>query len=166
MTPGVAYVVVLLGLAGVPGPHRREVARAVVEARRAAAREFGSRHVPAPELVAAIIRHESAGRVRACHEDVDGGSSRGLMQLERPASRCTAEDDARFARDYDPAGNVRAGVRLLALQSRWHARHHHRDHDPLVHYAGRGPAARRAAREFRRIARELAALARRWKPAS
>jgi soluble lytic murein transglycosylase-like protein len=129
------------------------IAELILSAQLAAARTFEARDIPSRAVVEAIIEHESQGRARLCKDEANGSSSRGLMQINRPNSRCTAEDNARFAADFDPARNVRHGVWLLAFQSRWHREHDHNTHDVLVHYCGRGKRAHRFAEEIRAMVR-------------
>lgn len=112
------------------------------------------RDVPAPALVLAVIEHESRGLAHVCAEH-GGGSSRGPMQIWRAESRCTPEDDLRFRADYEPATNIREGVGILIADARYERRHCRGAHDLLVHYAGKGPAARRAAREIRVLERKI-----------
>jgi hypothetical protein len=114
--------------------------------------------VEAPSVVRilAIIRHESGGNERACADEPDGSSSRGFMMIRRPHSRCAPEDDARFAADYDPAANIREGIARLVAARRYERRHRcHRRVGYLVHYAGAGPAAERAAREIQALERRI-----------
>lgn len=112
----------------------------ILAAQLNAARHFEQRDVPSRARVAAIIEHESRGRVRTCKDEADGSSSRGLMAINRKHSRCGI-DDARFEADYDPQRNIRIGVYLLALQSEWCRKHKHTGHDSLMHYAGKGKLA-------------------------
>ena len=139
----------LLALLLLVGVHRADL-DAVAGAIR------GGPHPVTREVVAAIIEHESRGNPHACRED-RGGSSRGLMQIWHPRSRCTAADDARFDAEYSAGQNVGIALRLLAAQRAWHVQHCRHPHDPLEHYAGRGPDARRFARDIRRRARQLRA---------
>jgi hypothetical protein len=137
----------LLALLALVGVHHADIAPV------AHAIQHGPRVVD-QATIAAIIEHESHGDTRACRED-DGGSSRGLMQLWRPNSKCSPEDDARFAADYEAGSNVRAALRLLVKQRDWHRKHCRHPHDVLEHYAGKGPSAKQFARDIRRRAREL-----------
>lgn len=129
----------------------------IFSARLHAAEQFEQRDVPSAAIVAAVISHESRGQAHKCLDEKDGSSSRGLMMVNRKHSRCCAEDDARFAADYDPRRNVRYGVWLLAFQSRWHREKGHTGHPSLVHYAGRGPAAERFAKEIIEMAATIEA---------
>lgn len=119
----------------------------IMIARLSAARSFDASDVPSAAMVMAIIEHESRARPRLCVNEPNGSSSRGLMQINRPHSRCVPEDDRRFALDYDPLFNVRYGVWLLTFQKKWH-REHQRTGDPLALYAGRGDAAKKFAIEI------------------
>ncbi len=107
--------------------------------------------VPNTSVVLAIIEHESRGNPRVCKNEANGSSSRGLMMLNHPRSRCSPEDDARYASDYNPARNIMRGVWLLAYQSEWH-RERALTGDPLGLYAGRGPRAVAFAKEIRELA--------------
>lgn len=124
------------------------ISAVIMSARIHAASVFEARDVPSAAIVAAVISHESRGNPHKCVDEKDGSSSRGLMQLRRPNSRCCPADDERFAADFDPIANVRYGVWLLAFQSRWHREKKHTGHPGLIHYAGRGPAAERFAKEI------------------
>lgn len=129
----------------------------VLLARLAVAEEFDPRDVPEPSIVLAIIEHETRGNATLCVNEADGSSSRGLMQRNRKHSRCCAEDDARFAADYDPRKSIAHGVWLLAFQAAWHRTKGHTGHDCLEHYAGRGPLAVKFARDVRALAATIAA---------
>jgi hypothetical protein len=125
-----------------------DLAALILSAQVAAARMFEARDIPSAAVVAAIIEHESRGQARACKDEANGSSSRGLMMINRPHSRCNEADNARFAADFDAGRNVRYGVWLLAFQAEW-CRSRGHGHDHLSHYAGRGERARKFAREIR-----------------
>ncbi len=69
--------------------------------------EAARRHGVAPELVAAVVRAESAFQVRA----VSVKGARGLMQLMPATARRFGVGEDRI---FDPGANVDAGVRYLA----------------------------------------------------
>ena len=140
----------LLALALVPAEYRPTVARSYEQAAKTLGRD-----APRPELVAAVVYHESRGRSNLCRED-KGGSSRGLMQIWRPHSRCDAESVARFPVDGSPARNVAEGTRRLAAAHVYEREVCRKGHDYLVHYAGSsGRAGRKFAREVRALARQF-----------
>lgn len=111
--------------------------------------DFWEVDVPPTSIVLAIIEHESQGNERLCKDETDGSSSRGLMQINRKHSKC---GDEQWEKDFSPWRNIRIAVFTLAIQSKWHRECHHNGHDPLIHYAGKGPKAVEFAKEIRRIA--------------
>lgn len=136
-------------------------------ARLAAFDVFWEEDVPSAAVVLAIIEHESRGNPRVCLNEKNGSSSRGLMMWNRPHSRCTPEDNERYAADFDPARNIRRGVFLLAWQAQWSRQHpcppnptkkerkHCAEGDPLALYAGRGPEAQEFARTIRAMVKAM-----------
>lgn len=145
-----AYILALLAAVGVAANHRDAVAVSMQHARASVGRSAVT-----PEIVAAIIEHESHGNPALCVDEPDGSSSRGVMQINHKDAHCDAAGDRKYGNEYDPAVNVRLGIRLLGTQLKWHRKHCHHPHDALEHYAGSGPAARDFARYVRRRSREL-----------
>jgi hypothetical protein len=104
-----------------------DLAALILSAQVAAARMFEARDIPSAAVVAAIIEHESRGQARACKDEANGSSSRGLMMINRPHSRCNEADNARFAADFDdtacgcsrsrPSGAGRAGTGMITSRT-------------------------------------------------
>lgn len=128
--------------------------RLVITLHAAAVAHYGARDVPSEELVLAVIQHESRGDPDACRED-QGGASFGLMQPWFPHARCDLDGFAEHSDALEPSMNIMIGINRLVNARRWHRRVCKRRHDFLAHYAGRGPAADRAAREIRRMERYI-----------
>lgn len=110
------------------------------------------RYVPDQYIALAIAEHESDLDPRVCKNETDGSSSRGLMQLNHKGVSCASSE---YDAEYEPATNIRKGMRLLSLQYEYHQKHCRHPHDVLTHFAGSGPIAVRFATWVRRRARKL-----------